>query len=106
MAKTQTTVKKTRARTPADSVVAAVKRELRAIRRRDIDLSRSTLAMTAVALAKQLDNTAASATSKSMCAKALNETMAQLRERAPAEKAGDALDELTRRREERLAVAT
>jgi hypothetical protein len=65
-------------------------------------LADSTLAATAKALAAELDSKT-SATSKAMCAKALSDLMAQLRELAPDEKGGDRLDDLAERRAARLA---
>jgi hypothetical protein len=61
----------------------------------------SALAATALALAAELDNPNNSATSKSMCARALTETMDRLRELAPPVKEADKLDELNGRRAKR-----
>lgn len=70
---------------PADpSVVVAVERDLEALSRRDEALARGSLAMTALALARELDK-GNSATSKSMCAKALVDVMDRLLELAPPE---------------------
>jgi broad specificity phosphatase PhoE len=85
-----------------ESVVEAVRRDLADLAERAEPLSRSALAMTALALARELDGSS-SATSKSMCAKALVETMARLRELAPEKREGGKLDDLTRKRAERLA---
>lgn len=60
------------------------------------------LVVTAVRLAEQLD-VDGSATSRSYCAKALAETMGLLRQLAPVEVTGDAVDELTERRDRRQA---
>lgn len=82
------------------SVVGAVERDLEKIRERDADLAESALAATALALARELDGSN-SATSKSMCAKALNDTMSELRELCPPEREKDAVDELKQLRERR-----
>lgn len=85
-----------------ESVVEAVRADVAALGQ----LPRGTRALVAAALrlAEQLDGEH-SATSKSMCAKALVETMEHLREIAPVEDAGDAVDELTSRRDRRQAKA-
>lgn len=83
-------------------VVDAVQRDLDEIAKRDPDLARSAHAATALALAREMDGSN-SATSKSMCAKALTETMDRLRELAPEEEPDDAVDDLERKRRERLA---
>ena len=61
------------------------------------------LVATAVALARELD-AKNSATSKSMCARALREVMDRLRELAPPVEHGDRLDDLTARREKRQSA--
>ena len=86
-------------------VTEAVKRDLAEIAKRDRALAESSLAATALALARELD-ARNSATSKSMCAKALNETMAMIRELAPAKQERDALDEIAERRSRRRAAAS
>lgn len=83
-------------------VVDAVQRDLDEIAERDPDLARSAHAATALALAREMD-WCNSATSKSMCAKALTDTMDRLRELAPEEEPDDDLDDLERKRRERLA---
>src|SRR4051794_21630964 len=87
----------------AFKVVDAVQRDLAAIAKLDKDLARSGLAASALALAKELDNPENSATSKSMCARALTEQLDHLRELAPDEEKGDKLDDLSARRAARLA---
>jgi hypothetical protein len=82
------------------SVVDAVQRELERLGGR---WSESVHAATALALAAELD-AANSATSKSMVAKALNETMAELRALAPAEREADQVDEVASRRRARRAA--
>jgi hypothetical protein len=84
-------------------VVDAVQRDLAAIAKLDKGLARSGLAASALALAKELDNPENSATSKSMCARALTEQLDHLRELAPDEEKGDKLDDLSARRAARLA---
>lgn len=84
------------------SVVEAVERDLRALALLDAALAESALAAAALALARELDNPRNSATSKSMCARALTETLDRLRELAPEESKEDRLDELTARRAERI----
>lgn len=64
----------------------------------------SALVESAVALARELD-ARNSATSKSMCARALREAMDRLREIAPPVKQADAVDELAGRRTSRRAKA-
>jgi hypothetical protein len=61
------------------TVAAGVKRDLAEIAKRDKRLSESGLAATALALAADIDNPKNSATSRSMCARALNEALADLR---------------------------
>lgn len=58
--------------------------------------------MSALVLADQLDDPLNSATSKSMCTKALLDVMDRLRELAPPKQEADALDDLAKRRERRL----
>lgn len=87
------------------SVVEAVEEDLRRIEERDPRLARSALAASAFALARDLDNPKNSATSKSMCAKALNETMGRLLELAPEAPKEGKIDELRSRRAARRAAA-
>lgn len=88
------------------TVVEAVERDLKEIAALDSDLARSGHAAAALALARELDDPANSATSKSMCAKALNETLDKLRALAPPTKEADRVDDLAARRTERLARAS
>lgn len=81
-------------------VLDAVQRDLKEF---PTDLAQSTLGATAEALAVELDDSSNSATSKSMCAKALADVMAQLRALAPPKREGDKLDDLAERRAARLA---
>lgn len=70
------------------------------------DLADSALAASALSLARELDDHRNSATSKSMCARALIETLDRLRELAPPKKERSQLDELKARRAARRAAAT
>jgi hypothetical protein len=85
-------------------VVEAVERDIAEISRLDQGLAESGLAATAVALAYEIENPYNSATSKSMCARALTDALAELRALAPAEEEKDGLDDLTKRRQARLAA--
>jgi broad specificity phosphatase PhoE len=61
----------------------------------------SSHAATALALAAEIDSAGNSATSKSMCAKVLLETLAKLRELSPPAVAADKLDDLAAKRQKR-----
>lgn len=87
------------------SVVEAVERDLALIAERDKGLAESALAASALVLAAELDSAGNSATSKSMCARALREALDRLRELAPAEAEEDKLDELGSRRAARIGGA-
>lgn len=87
------------------SVVKAVKQDLAEIRRRDKDLANSAIAASALVLAAELDDPGNSATSKSLCARALREALDRLRELAPAKKESDDVDEVAKRRAKRRASA-
>lgn len=89
---------------PDLTAVAAVRRDLADIAKRDPRLAESGLAATALALASELD-AKNSATSKSMCARALVEALEKLRALAPEEEAHDQLDSLAARRAARIAAA-
>lgn len=84
------------------SVVAAVERDLAEIGAVDAALAESALAATALALARELDS-AGSATSKSMCANALRDTLAALRERMPEVPVADRVSGLQERTRLKLA---
>lgn len=90
-------------RSPTLKVTDAVKRDLAQIAKRDKALARSGLAASALALAKALDEPKNSATSKSMCARSLKETLDRLRELAPPAKERDNVDDLSARRAARRA---
>lgn len=80
-------------------VVDAIQRDLDAM---PSGLSVSALAATALALGFELEHPYNSATSKSMCAKTLIESLDRLRALAPAEREADDLDDLAARRTARL----
>jgi hypothetical protein len=80
------------------SVSEAIERDLEELRSRDPQLADSALAASARVLAQELDKDRNSATSKSMCARALQDTLEQLRELAPPAEVKDKLDELESRR--------
>ena len=88
---------------PDLTVTSAVARDLAQMAARDPLLARSSLAMAALALAREMDDPDNSATSKSMCARALLDTMDRLAELCPPLRKGNAVDLLTAQREERLA---
>jgi DNA-binding IclR family transcriptional regulator len=85
------------------SVIEAAEREVEAIRKRDAALADSALAASAIALAYEIANPYNSATSKSMCAREMRDTLDRLRELAPEERKADDLDDLAARRAKRLA---
>jgi hypothetical protein len=88
------------------NVIEAAEREVEAIGERDASLAGSALAASAVALAYEIANPFNSATSKSMCAREMRDTLDRLRELAPEEDHADSLDELKQRRTERQAKAS
>ncbi len=87
------------------SVLEGVERDLAVVRRVDAGLADSALAASALVLARELDDPGNSATSKSMCARALLEVMGRVRELMPDAEEGDRLDELNERRRRRLAAS-
>lgn len=86
------------------SVVDAVNRDLDLLRKRDPRLAESALAASALALAAEMD-AHNSATSKSMCATALQKALDRLMELAPPERERDGLDEVSARRAKRRGAA-
>lgn len=90
---------------PALKVFAAVERDIAEIAKRDKRLAESGLAAAALALARELDKPKNSATSKSMCAKALRETLDRLRELTPPERTMDGIDDLAAKRATRRDTA-
>lgn len=95
----------TKARKPRSDrrVVTAVRAELRDLAKRDPVLAASSLAATALALARELDNREHSLTSRTNSARAMLDIFNRLRELAPEAEEKTALDELAERRAERLA---
>jgi hypothetical protein len=83
------------------SVVESVTQELERI---GADALESALGATALALAEELD-AQNSATSKSMCAKALVDVLREVRSLAPPRRETDGVDDLEARRAERRAAA-
>lgn len=81
------------------SVTEAVERDIDALGEK---AKGSGFAATALALAGALDGDN-SATSKSMCAKALIDVMRELRTLAPPKRQEDKVDEIAKRRQRRLA---
>lgn len=75
-------------------VRAGVEHDLAGIAVREADLVKGGLAATARAMADQIDDPGNSATSKSMCAKALRDCLDQLQALAPREEQPDDLDAL------------
>lgn len=80
-----------------DGVVAALRGELELMP--DV-VGKSALAASALALAAEMDDSGTSATAKSMCARALQDHLTQLRELAPPQEEETELD---RRRQARAA---
>lgn len=91
---------------PDMSAVAAVQRDLAEIAKRDRQLAESSLAASALAMARELDDGRNSATSKSMCARALAEVIRELRGLAPEKHESTPLDEIRARRDAKLARAS
>lgn len=86
------------AATPAaGEVAAAVRRDLDSIARVAPELATSALAASALSLAREMDDAGNSATSKSMCARALLDTLDRMRELMPIAEEADELDELVAR---------
>ena len=79
-----------------------MRRDLAALAERTAALANGALAALALSLAREMDDDN-SATSKSMCAAQLRETLDRLRELAPPEEEADQLDDLASRRVARLA---
>lgn len=69
------------------------------------ELADSALAASSLALARAIDGPS-SPTAKSMCAKALLETLDRLRSLIPTDEEADELDELAARRDARRAAAS
>ena len=84
------------------SVVGGVELNLADLASRSSSLAVSALAQSALELARQMDDPGNSATSKSMCAKALMETLERLYSMAPPKMEQDGVDDLSDRRAARL----
>ena len=87
------------------SVYNSVRADLDKLREVAPELANSALAATMLALAREMDDEN-SATSKSMCAKALLDIDTRLRMLSPSATQEDEVDELTARRSARLAGGT
>lgn len=87
------------------TAATAVERDLATIAKVAPELARSALAASARVLAKELDEPGNSATSKSMCAKALQDILADLRALTPVGEEKDALDDLAATRARRLGAS-
>jgi hypothetical protein len=83
---------------PVRTVLTAVESDLKVLGKRRPDLPDTALAASARELARQLDDPDNSATSKSMCSRALTETMERLEQMAPPKKEGDWIDSIKNRR--------
>lgn len=86
-----------------ETVEAAVLRDVAELG--ELPAGSAAIVASAVALARELDEKN-SATSKSMCARALREAMDRLRELAPPKQRADALDDLKARRDRRQKKAS
>jgi len=86
------------------SVVKAVEGDLKRLAKRDRVLADSALAATALALAAEIDGDN-SATSKSMCARALAECLERLWDQAPPAEESDGVDDLAKRRAKRRSAS-
>lgn len=84
----------------AGPVEAGVERDIAALGSEE--LATSGLAASALALAGLIDDPKNSATSKAQCQKALLDTLDRLRELAPPKVERDRVDEIAKRREQRL----
>lgn len=78
----------------------------RDLERLPVDLRGSGLAATALALAAEIDAPGNSATSKSMCAKALLDALDRIRALAPPERKVDGIDRIAKQREKRRAAGS
>ena len=84
-------------------LVESVEHDMAELRKRAPQIADSALAASALAMAMEVENPFNSATSKSMCAKALLDALDRLRELTPVEAESDELDDLARRRAARIA---
>jgi hypothetical protein len=93
--------KKPAPRRAVGAVEKATRADIALIAATDPRLAASGLAATALALSRELDDAGNSATSKSMCAKALMDALDRLRELAPPQKEESELERKRRERSER-----
>jgi hypothetical protein len=84
-------------------VVGALKADLAIMGRAAPELAESSLAATALALARAIDAPRTSPTAMSMCARELRELLDRLRELMPEGEERDRLDDLSARRATRVA---
>lgn len=82
-------------------MLEAAEREIAALRKKSPDLADSALAAMLVAMAFEIEHPYNSATSKSACARALQEALRELRALAPPGEAKDGIDQLAEKRERR-----
>lgn len=82
-------------------LVEAVERDLERVRERDPDLAESSMAATALALARRIDDPGSSTTSISLAAGTLFAHMERLRELSPPAARSDSIDQLGKVREKR-----
>lgn len=85
------------------SVVAGVRADIKRITVLAPDMAKSSLALSALALAALIDDPGNSATSRSMCARELRETLVALAAACPEVREADGVDELAGRRAARIA---
>lgn len=86
-------------------LLEAAERDIASLRRKSPDLADSALAAMVVAMAFEIEHPYNSATSKSACAKALQDALRELRELAPAEEVKDGVDEIAEQRARRRGGA-
>lgn len=86
------------------SVEASVRRDIEALAKREPKIASSGRAALALELAREMD-AKNSATSKSMCARALEETLERLESMVPPEAKVDAVDQLAAKRAARRKTA-
>lgn len=84
-------------------VINAVQKDLDSM---PIEYATCGLAASALAMAREIDDPDNSATSKSMCARAMLDTLDKLRELAPKPEERDELDDLSARRASRRSAAS
>lgn len=81
-----------------ESVVESVEHDIELLGSKAAE---STLAATALTLARRMDDPRTSSTSLSMCSKEFRETMRELHELAPPERERDGIDDLAEQRKRR-----